>query len=159
LPPDEVVVWIDGDDWLAVDSALDRVVDAHSRGMLVTYGSFVYADGTPGFAGPAPQDPRTGPWVTTHLKSFRAGLVQRVRESDWRWNDGRYLDLAIDQAVMLPCLEMAGPERSEFCPETLYVYNLGHSFEANGSPEEKDRERDAVVLIRSRQRYDRIGSL
>ena len=166
LPPEEVIVWLDGDDWLATDYALARVADAHSRGMWVTYGSFIYSDGRAGFAAPAPQDPRTGPWVTTHLKSFRAGLVQRVREADWRWphkgderEAGGYLDLAIDQAVMLPCLEMAGRERSEFVRETLCIYNEPHGFFANADDAERKREAEAVALVRSHRRYERVGAL
>lgn len=159
LPPDEVIVWLDGDDWLATDHALARVAEAHAAGALVTYGSFVYADGRPGFAGQCGANPRAEPWRATHLKSFRAGLVSRVRESDWRWNDGSYLDLAIDQAVMLPVLEMAGPERSVFIPETLAVYNEAHGFFASASDAEKAREMEAVMLIRSRRPYERIGDL
>lgn len=159
LPPDEVIVWLDGDDWLATDHALERVAAAHHAGALVTYGSFMYHDGRPGFAGQCGNDPRSEPWRATHLKSFRAGLVQRIRESDWRWGDGSWLDLSIDQAVMLPCLEMAGRDRSVFIPEILCVYNSAHSFAANTDAAGLAQEATALRMVRARPRYERIGNL
>lgn len=154
LPDDEVIVWLDGDDWLAHDSALQIVADAHRRGALATYGQFIWGDGTIGFAAPVGPDPRSEPWRTTHLKTFRAGLVKRIRETDLRREDGAYLDLAIDQAIMLACVEMAR-ERAVFIPQVLMVYNNAHSFAENASEAEKARELHEVGRIRRFQRYAR----
>lgn len=158
LPDDEVIVWLDGDDWLATDHALATVAEMHATGAWATYGSFIFADGCPGFAAPVAGAPRSAPWTASHLKTFRAGLVKRILDEHLRRADGEYLDLAIDQAVMLPILEMAA-ERAAFCPRVLAVYNQGHSFEVNAPPEERARESAEVARIRRWRPYARIESL
>jgi hypothetical protein len=155
LPDDEVIAWIDGDDWLATDHALATVAEAHRAGALVTYGSFMYANGASGFAAQADADPRNGSWTTTHLKTFRAGLIKRIRDEDLRQTYGSYITLAIDQAIMIPCLEMAS-ERALYIPQTLYVYNHAHSFEANADTGAIAREHAEVRRIRAQRRYGRL---
>lgn len=191
LPDEEVVVWLDGDDWLVPNDALEIVLRAHESGALVTYGQFQWmSTGQPGFA--AQHDhtlPRaSSPWRATILRTFRAGLVRRIKEEDLRWpkwaapgsfglysklfneaaqqlgdwthlsrsNDfaGKWLDATLDQAVMLPCLELAGADRARFIPEVLATYmdeNL-----ANLSDAAKFHEREALLYIRSRAPYARI---
>lgn len=156
LPPDEIVVWLDGDDWLATDVALARVATEYKMGAMMTYGSFVYADGRPGFAAPysevnhATRNYRQAPWYATHLKTFRAGLFQQVPDSMLQDRFGKWFELAVDQAVMFPMLELAGP-RAHFIPDVLYVYNAAHSFERNATHAQLMKERDACLAIRSRQ--------
>jgi hypothetical protein len=158
LPDDEIIVWLDGDDWLATEYALDHVAKAHKQGALVTYGSFMYPDGRMGFAAPSSTGyPRQHPWIFTHLKTFRAGLVKQIRDEELKI-DGKYSNLVTDQAIMLPCLEMAGPDRSAFIPEIVYVYNSDHSMQKN-SPDEQEfltREHAEVRRIRALQPYKRI---
>ena len=159
LPPEEVVVWLDGDDWLAIDKAIEFVVEQHEAGAWATYGNFITTDGQLGFA--APVDHRTvrgDLWRTTHLKTFRAGLVQRMREDDFAIYDDGDVWGAWDQLVMLAAVEMAA-ERAVFMPRILYVYNLATSFEATCTPEEKQRELRAVGRIRSLRPYERLERL
>ncbi len=160
LDPETVVVALDGDDWLASPTALATVAKAHAEGTWVTYGSFRFADGRPGFAGPTQADHvRELPWTTTHLKTFRAGLFQRIQREHLLDATGAPLYHARDMALMFPILEMAGPERSRFIPEVLYVYNYGNSEEHNGTPEFWARDRATVAYVRSLPRYARVGSL
>jgi hypothetical protein len=157
LPDDEVIVWLDGDDWLATDRALETVAAMHAAGAWATYGQFIWSDGRVGFAAPVRVEPRAAPWTATHLKTFRAGLVKRIRDEDLQQPDGAWVDVAIDQAIMLPILEMAG-ERARFCPRVLCVYNDGHSFGANADAASIAREAAEVSRIRSRPRYPQIDA-
>jgi hypothetical protein len=150
-----VIVWLDGDDWLAHDRALKIVAAAHQAGALATCGSYITDRGDLGCCAPVAGDVRSVPWRTSHLKTFRAGLAKRIRDEHLRRADGAYLDLAIDQAVMLPIVEMAA-ERAAFVPQVLCVYNTAHSFESNASPEERAREAAEVARIRRLPRYERI---
>ncbi len=158
LPDDEVIVWLDGDDWLATDHALATVAEMHAAGAWATYGQFITTDGTIGFCAPVGNEPRTAPWRSSHLKTFRAGLVKRIRDEDLRGPDGAYLTLAIDQAIMLPILEMAD-ERAVFCPKVLAVYNVEHSFSAGAGANGRAKEEAAVALVRGRARYTRLDAL
>ena len=153
LPPERIVAWIDGDDWLAHPMALARAAKEHESGAWVTYGQFMYADGAPGFAAPyAGTEVREQAWKATHLKTFRAGLFQRIDVDDLQL-DGEWVSLAVDMAIMFPMLEMAGPGRARFISDVLYVYNFRSSFQANANPRERARELECDRRIRAKRPY------
>lgn len=161
LPDDTIVPWIDYDDWLAHPSALATAIEYHLRGAWVTYGSFRFAG-----------DPRCVPlgtygrdwnvrgedWRASHLKTFRAGLFNRIRKDDLFYR-GDWITRAVDQAIMLAVLEMAGPERTVSISEALLEYNYEASFEANASDEELRFEQECVRHVRTRPRYPRLEAL
>ena len=156
VSPSEIVVWLDGDDWLAAPDVLQYVADTHEHGAWVTWGSFEFADGRPGFAADLDwsRPVRQQPWVTTHLKTFRAGLLHRMRDEDLHWPDGTAAPW--DMLVMFAAIEMAGPDRCRFCPTVLSIYNFANSYEFRHGPSE---ERRIEGLIRSRAPYTRVAQL
>jgi len=157
LPAAALVVNLDGDDWLGPTDALEIVARTHAAGALVTYGSFIYADGRPGFAAPyaAGEDVRATPWRATHLKTFRAGLFQSIDQRDFQDADGRWLAGARDQAFMLPLLEMAGHDRAVYIPDVLCVYNAATSGEFQ-DPARTVVERAAAAVVRGKTPYARV---
>lgn len=175
MAPDAVVALVDGDDWLAHRRALARVAREHAAGMWVTYGSFVNSDGTPGFAGlyDPDEDYRRVSWRATHLKTFRAGLFQAIRDIDLKYpsNDAgevvlsgpstcmRWIDRGDDPAFMFPILEMAGRDRTVWVRDVLYVYNEPGSWHRTASPEELEHQRRIMLLTRGRPRYARLPNL
>ena len=158
--PDDILVWLDGDDWLLTRSALSIVLEAYEDpNCWMTYGSFKYADGRPGFASAYTDDNFRGSlWRATHLKTFRAKLFHRLTPEDLK-RDGKFRDVCIDMAVMVPLLEMSGLEHSRFIPDILYVYNYANSFEMNASPSERAREKAMAAEIRALPRKERLLSL
>ena len=155
LPPDRIVVWLDGDDWLAPD-ALWRVDEMYSAlDPLLTYGQYIHTDGRPGHCGPYDwtKPVREQPWLASHLKTFRAGLFHHLTPEDLQI-DGEWIALAVDMAVMLPMLELAGPSRVHFNPRPLMVYNRASSFEAHATRSDLEREAMTEMLIRSKPRKD-----
>jgi tetratricopeptide (TPR) repeat protein len=158
LPDDEVIVWLDGGDRLATDQALAVVAGEHARGAWATYGQFVWADGSLGFAAPVGSEPRSEPWRATHLRTFRAGLAKRIRDDDLHAADGRYAGLVADQRIMLAVLEMAG-DRARFVSQVLVVHNQERQFEVTMSPEETAREHAELARVRSFPRYERLARL
>jgi hypothetical protein len=111
-------------------------------------------DGTVVSRGAVGPCPRAETWRASHLKTFRAGAFKRIKDEDLRDVDGRYYSLAIDQAVMLPILEMF-PDKSGCIAAVMYVYNLDTSFEKNATDEQKAEERRVVARIRSSPVYVR----
>ena len=150
LDPEDVVIWLDGDDWMVRDDACAIVKAMHDAGAWVTWGSFVFADGRPGFAAPVNWGTpiRRQPWVTTHLKSFRAGLFQRLRDEDLKWEPGAQVPW--DMIVMFAAIEMAGGKRCTFCPEVLSAYHWANSNEWKNGPGEELR---IAQVIRARAPY------
>jgi hypothetical protein len=97
------------------------------------------SDGKRGIAAPYSHDEnvRTSPWRATHLKTARAGLLQRLDEPTELPGPHPW-----DMFIMMPCIEMAGHDRSIFIPDVLYVYNESNSWE-HQHPQQ-------VPLLRSR---------
>lgn len=151
LPPDCVVAWVDGDDAL-MPGALERVAREYDEtDCLVTYGQFEWMDGTKGFAAEYPRgaDYRKLPWLATHLKTFKAGLFQQIPHDQFATRKGKWLELAVDLAVMFPLLELSGG-RHRFIPDVLYRYNSDHSYAANASLADREYERLCDKFIRSK---------
>ena len=156
LPPWRIVAMVDSDDRLARGDALAIVERAHDTGAWVTYGSFRYSDGRPGFAAELKGAVRQRPWVTTHLKTFRAGLFQRICGDDFQYPRGLPIENADDHAFMMPMVEMAA-ERAVFVREVVYEYNLQTSGEWTMTDGELKVEREAAEYIRSLQPYTRLS--
>lgn len=158
LRPSEIVVSLDLDDWLARPDALAIVQKHHDDGAWVTYGSYKHADGRPGHCEQLKGDPRKVPWVTSHLKTFRAGLFQRIKPEHLKL-DGEWLPHARDLALMFPMLEMAGRERSHFVPEVLVTYNFANAGEFRNGEAWRNEERRCVAHVRGLKPYERLASL
>jgi hypothetical protein len=160
LDPTDIVVQVDGDDWLAHDRALATVEEMHKAGAWVTYGSYVFADGRAGHMREYPPDAdvRKYLWLATHLKTFRASLFQAVPKERFMMN-GQWLEHARDLATMFPVMEQAGPERCTFCPEVLYVYNFESSNEHNARVEDLMYEQKCVAHVRGQAPMARLEAL
>jgi hypothetical protein len=163
LPADRVVAWLDLDDWMANPNALARAVLEHQKGAWVTYGSFMHADGQVVRIQPYEKEGwnelRSAPWAASHLKTFRAGLFNRIADDDLEMYGEEWLERAVDLAIMYPLLEMAGPDRTVFIEDILYVYNYSSSTDANASPEVLAKQRECVRHVRGKKPYKRIGTL
>jgi hypothetical protein len=159
LPAERPVVWLDGDDWLAVPRALSVVDAAHESGAWVTWGSFITETGAMGCAGPVGDDVRHEPWRASHLKTFRAGLVQRIRPADFLDSQGRTHRLAKDWAVMFAAIEMTPEARRLYIERVLLVYNFGHSWEWQRSADQKRVEELEAARIRRFEPYAPLVSL
>jgi hypothetical protein len=160
LDPADIVVQVDGDDWLAHDRALATVEGMHKAGAWVTYGSYVFADGRAGHMCEYPPDAdiRKHLWLATHLKTFRASLFQAVPKDRFMMN-GQWLEHARDLATMFPILELAGRERTRFCEEVLYVYNFESSNEHNARVEDLMYEEKCVAHVRCQAPMARLEAL
>jgi hypothetical protein len=159
LPDDRIVACLDADDWLGPPNALTTVARYFAAGALVTYGSFVFADGrhgSPSTAYGPEENVRTAPWKATHLKCFRAGLFKRIKHEHLRGPDGLWLPHARDLAVMFPLLEMAGPARRAHVAEVIYTYNFANSTEFRGPEAVRAGERECVRYVRGLPAYEAL---
>lgn len=143
LPDDDICVMLDGDDWLAHEHALANIYELHQLGKWVTWGSFKYADGRPGFTGEyvVGDNVRRADWRASHCKTFRAGLYKHIRQSD-------FTELAHDMPLMFALIEMAGWDKVAHNEDVCYVYNFKSSFEFNA--DEAGRAAELVANKRSR---------
>jgi glycosyltransferase involved in cell wall biosynthesis len=128
---DEIIIPVEGSDALAHDGVLDTINRVYSSGdVWMTYGNYL---DYPSYA----QSPkicqeialrvlyrnahRSAPWVTSHLRTYYAGLFKKIKLQDFLYK-GNFLPQETDRCIMIPLLEMSGPH-VHFIKETLYLYN------------------------------------
>ncbi|MBS1986427.1 glycosyltransferase [Candidatus Dependentiae bacterium] len=164
VAPESVIVIVDGDDWLAHNNVLRYLHTIYSAGdAWLTYGQFWYwQKNRLGICRKLPDaviknnDIRSYPrWVTSHVRTFYAGLFQRIQLEDLQYK-GAFVPMSADVAAMFPMIEMAG-EHIRFIEEILYIYN-----DANQLSFFHDRREEQELLRKelcSRQRYQPLNSL
>jgi hypothetical protein len=160
--PEDVIVVLDGDDWLTNNHVLSKLNEYYSKeGCLVTYGSFVqFPQGSVGQeASEYPKEVierntyRSDRWRASHLKTFKYSVWSKVEEEDLKDTNGSFYEISYDQAMMLPLLEMAR-EKAKYIPEVLCVYNTGNPNAVNKTRAEKQHK--TMLEIRKKSSYDRI---
>jgi glycosyltransferase involved in cell wall biosynthesis len=161
LHPDDVVIQLDGDDWLPHAHVLEQIASIYEDPEVwLTYGSFATTDGAyaSNNAPYAPhEDIRTAAWRCSHLKTFRAGLFQRINPEDLKLPDGTFTGRAVDHATMFPMVEMAGWDRTRWVKDVLYIYNWENSTQATSS-KLMAVSMEAAFFFRSKPRYSRLSA-
>jgi glycosyltransferase involved in cell wall biosynthesis len=130
--PDDIIVELDGDDWLAHDQVLAHIAEAYENpAVWLTYGSYEYWPNPDHWVNPAlPYPPkviadrsyRTAPVLFNHPETWRAFMWERLNEWELKDDAGRWIRRTWDYAAMMPLLELAGPHWRHL-PEVLYTYN------------------------------------
>ena len=132
--PEDVIVTLDGDDWLSRRDVLTVLNQVYSTSdCRMTYGSYAeYPSGKKGkFAKKIPEEwiahkqLRVAPWQASHLRTFKYDLWNRIDVKDLQDASGTFYRMAWDLAFMFPMLEMAG-QSSVHIGDPLYVYNMSN---------------------------------
>ena len=158
--PSEIVVNLDGDDWMPHNHVLEKLSQVYADpNVWVTYGQFVYHTGDMGWAAQVPTEIieqnafREYTWVTTAMRTFYAGLFHKIKKEDLLY-EGQFFQMSGDLAYMFPIIEMAG-KHSRFIPDVLYVYNVGTSI--NDVVKDPTKQRDLNFIIRARAKYEPVS--
>jgi glycosyltransferase involved in cell wall biosynthesis len=155
---EEIVVLVDGDDWLLSAETLAIIHQFHhSRRLLVAYGNYITTDDTVGawgrdypLAAKITGTHRSIGWLCAPPRSFRYGLWSHVQPGALKDSSGEYFRVATDIALFLPILELAGM-RSGFLKQPLYVYNRETPF--NNDKIEPQVQRQTALEILHRPPY------
>ena len=131
-PSDEdVIINLDGDDWLAGPSVLNTLSGYYNGDCWLTYGSHIeYPTGQKSkfCRGPVPDhiiqknSYRKHQWMTSALRTFKYKLWKKINVSDLKNDQGKFYEAAWDLAYMFPMLEMSG-HKAKYVKEIVYVYN------------------------------------
>lgn len=159
----DVIVVLDGDDWLSNSRVLSKLSNEYNTGIQMTYGSFVrYPDGIIGQeSSQYPKDViesnsfREDVWRASHLRTFKYDLWSKVKKEDLIDIDGKFYETSYDQAMMLPMLEMCG-SNSKFIEDILCVYNVGNPNAVNKIKQQKQYE--TMLRIRKKDKYESISN-
>jgi glycosyltransferase involved in cell wall biosynthesis len=153
--PEDVIVILDGDDWLITDRALERIAFEHAdEDCWMTYGSWISnRRRAPGRwpAYPEGCDFRSAPWLGTAVRTWKKWLFDLIDEVDLRDRAGRYFRICEDVACMFPMLEMSTTRHARHIEEPLMLYNLlSHHDPARRLKNEGGRN---LFDLRRRRRY------
>jgi glycosyltransferase involved in cell wall biosynthesis len=157
----EIVILLDGDDWLAHSRVLQILNTVYADpDCWMTYGQYAsWPAPVPGYSRPIParitdtNTVRGYEWCASHLRSFYAWLFKRINREDLLSPWGTFYPMAWDQALMFPMLEMAG-HRAKFIPDILYTYNAANPI--NDAKVNRRLQQQCETAIRRQQRYERL---
>ena len=157
----EIVVWVEGDDWLAHEWTLSRLNEYYADPDLwLTFGQYrEFPTYRLGISAPferlewEEKGFRGCPFAASHLKTFYAGLFKQIEKKDLTFQ-GSFLPERIELAVMIPLLELAR-HHFQFIPDILYIANR------KNKPLQEDMGQSAYFeeIVRSFPVYAPLSSL
>ncbi len=92
-------------------------------------------------------NPYQYPWCTSHLKTFRASILSKIPDSNFKNLDGEWFKRGYDQALYLPILFLS--RKRKFLDEICYLYRINSSSIKVRDWNEKT-QMDTVRLVRAR---------
>lgn len=158
---DEIILTLDGDDWLAHPDVLSKLNEVYRKeDVWMTYGQYKnHPDGQTGISEQIPGSVidsnsfRSYRWCASHLRTFYAWLFKRIELEDLKYK-GEFMKSAWDLTMIIPMLEMSG-KRSRFISDILYIYNLENPI--NDHKVDRKLQADMDRYNRSKPRYQRLN--
>ena len=167
IDDDDIVVFIDGDDWLATPDVLTNLNNFYEKhNCWVTYGGMVVYSGDENLTEPNPQNSyyseeihqtnnyRRDLWRASHLKTMRGFVFNKIDKNDFKIDD-KYITFADDLVIMYAAMEMSPVDKIKSVDFVTYVYN-------NSEGERLVKEnKDGLVqenIIRNRKPYPTISN-
>ena len=157
IEDDEVVCRLDGGDWLTENDTLyflNDIYKKHNISVMWTNHRWAYTDinisGSINLKNG--QTVYQHPWVSSHLKTFRASKLKRVPEKNFFDEKEKWITIACDQAVFLPMMHMCmlNNEPLGHLPITCYHYNIDLGKPDLYHNERSYNQRDTALWIRER---------
>ena len=161
IDDDEVVIRLDAGDWLTENDCLymlDEIYKNHDPAVCWTGQRWAYTNY--GISKPmnlqSNQTVYEHPWVSSHLKTFRAKSLKKVNKQNFFDDDGNWIMIACDQAVFLPIMHLAVKENKPlvFLPIVCYHYNIDLEKPDLFTEDRSVRQKYSAEWIRSRGYID-----
>lgn len=133
--PDDIVMLLDGDDWLTSDNQIFHYYNNLYDGSTeFSYGScWSLVDNIPLIAQPYPEYIKQNKlyrrykfnWNMpyTHLRTFKAGLLEGIENSRFQDSQGNWFKAGGDGAVFYALIERADPSKVKVVQDIVYQYN------------------------------------
>jgi glycosyltransferase involved in cell wall biosynthesis len=162
---EDIIVTLDGDDWLATKTVLSTLDNIYRESdCWMTYGSYIeYPSKKIGqFCREIDKNiinnnsHRENRWVSSHLRTFKRSLWERIKIEDLKQKDGKFYRMTWDQAFMFPMLEMSR-HRARHIEKPLYVYNRENPI--NDDKVNHRLQIETEKEIRRKEKYDKINTL
>lgn len=157
ISDDEVIIELDGDDWLPNSKVLTMMNEIYSdENIWITNGSFIYSDGRKGFSKKQENidNIRNVDFTASHMRTWRAFLWRKIKVEDLKDENGQYWQVAGDLAFLYPMLEMSGDEHYKFIETINYVYNEENPI--NDHKIYQPMVRTLFDKIRKKEKYNKL---
>ena len=105
----DIVCRLDGDDWLCDTDALTIINHRYNQtGVTALWTAHRWSFTNQNISAMLPREanPYIHPWVSSHLKTFRKSLVDRIPDDNFRGQDGKYFKRIGDQALYLSLIHI-----------------------------------------------------
>ncbi len=160
---DEIIVHLDGDDWLAHEQVLSYINKVYDNpNIWLTYGQRMnWPTNIRGSSHAFPlstiknNEFREYKWCVGHLRTFYAWLFKLIKLEDFMCEkvqgyEGEFFPAGADNALLYPMLEMAH-NRFTFIPDILYIRNIANTI--NVFKTHKDIQSNSRKDILQRKKY------
>ena len=157
IDDNEIIVEVDGDDWLPDPNTLTRINDVYlDQNVWIANGSFKYHDGRLGFSSRQQnlENLRNVRFTASHIRTWRAFLWRKIKQEDLKDEDGVYWKVTGDLSFMYPMLEMSGEEHYRFMNEINYVYNESNPI--NDHKVDLSLVTTIANKIRTKEKYNKL---
>lgn len=133
--PDDIVIHLDGDDWLSDKKVLSYINDFYNEhDCLMMYGQAKYLSGRDGNAKPYTSKEEFDnkrnifQFYISHIRTFRALLFHEIKKQDpelrcFKNQNDEWYSMTCDVAMMYPLMEICGYEKMKYNDKVLYIYN------------------------------------
>jgi glycosyltransferase involved in cell wall biosynthesis len=153
----EVVCRLDGGDWLTENDTLyylNEVYKKYEPSVLWTNHRWAFSNHN--ISGPVTLNPGQTvyqhPWVSSHLKTFRANKLKRVPKKNFFDEKEAWIKIACDQTIFLPMMHMSILESEPLIhfPITCYHYSIDLQKPNLFHNERSYNQRDMALWVRER---------
>ena len=159
--PDDIIVILDGDDWLMHDDSLRIIARTYAQeNCWLTYGSWRSNDPrTPGCWPPYPDDTmdfRSLQWLGTAIRTWKKWLWDQIDPAGFRDRYGEHFRVVEDLAAMFPMMEMTTTRRMRHIAEPLMLYNRTPNGAAIVMADEMEEN---TLWLRNRPKYTPLAGI
>jgi glycosyltransferase involved in cell wall biosynthesis len=149
IKSNSIIAIIDGDDELCNKCTVQLVKEAHTQpGMVVWTGHRWDTNGMNiSRSMPDVMNPYQYPWVSSHLKTFDASLLDGISDENFKDHKGMWFERGYDQALFLPLIWKS--TKRFYLPEICYLYKINSCSIQDRDWSEK-KQHQTVNFVRAR---------
>ena len=145
-----IIAVLDGDDMLCNENTVQIILDAYSDADIDTAWTgqkWDIEDLNISRELPKNINPYEYYWVSSHLKTFRANLIHKINNENFKDMNGNWFVRGYDQALYLPLLYIS--KKRKYINEICYFYRINSNSIKHRVWKEQDQMK-TVKLVRAR---------